>query len=87
MSREHNGWLQGAVVDAVVDAYIDWRTQAAAVARAHRRWNEAPTDDRTLAFAAFSAALDREERAADLFAELVGCAERTAGHGAARVPA
>jgi hypothetical protein len=87
MSREHTGWLEGAVVDAVVEAYIDWREDAAAVARAHRRWNDAPRDERALAFAALSAALDREERAAGLFQELVTCAERAVGPGGLRLAA
>ena len=51
-------------------AYIDWREECAAVEAAYRRWVGAAESDAQLAYAAYVAGLDREERAAVVYREL-----------------
>jgi hypothetical protein len=58
-----------AEVDAVVAAYRNWRCQSAGVRAAYRTWLCGPASDARAAFAAYGAALDREERAADIYAQ------------------
>jgi hypothetical protein len=57
--------------DSLIDLYVAWREECSAVQLAYTRWREASKDDRGAAFAAYNAALDREERASDVYAALV----------------
>jgi hypothetical protein len=57
--------------DAVADGYATWEEESGAVAESYRSWNCADRADRWLAYAAYLAALDREERAACAYRELV----------------
>jgi hypothetical protein len=57
--------------DALIELYVDWREECVAVRAAYERWRAAERDDRAAAFAAYSAALDREELAGNIYAELV----------------
>jgi hypothetical protein len=59
------------LLDVAVDAYVDWREERATVWDAYARWISAPVPDSPLAFSAYRAALDREERAAHVYAELM----------------
>jgi len=59
------------LVDAFVDAYVDWREEAAAAEHAYRGWHEAAEADKPLAFRAYATALDREEYAADRYAAAI----------------
>jgi hypothetical protein len=52
-------------------AYIDWREECAALEAAYRNWVSAEASDAELAFAAYRAALDREQRASVIYGELV----------------
>jgi hypothetical protein len=54
--------------DALIDLYVAWREDCSTVQLAYERWREAPNEDREAAFAAYNAALDREERASDMYA-------------------
>ncbi|MBV9366059.1 MAG: hypothetical protein JOY89_17625 [Solirubrobacterales bacterium] len=65
------------LIDAVLDAYVAWPEENAAVEAAYRHWLGAGREDRALAFAAYSAALDREEYAAAEYQRLI---ERAEGH-------
>jgi hypothetical protein len=58
-------------MDATVAAYSDWRRECAAVRNAYRTWASARGVDKSLAFVAYNAALDREEGAAKLYARLL----------------
>jgi hypothetical protein len=60
------------MVDETMDAYVDWREECAHVWEAYRRWLSAAGADAVLAFRAYGAALDREERASEVYAELIG---------------
>ena len=50
-----------------MDVYVDWREETAALEDAYVRWSTAVEPDRALAFAAFNAALDREEQASIVY--------------------
>jgi hypothetical protein len=67
-----NAPTQAWLVDEAVDAYVDWREECATVRDAYERWGRALAADAGSAFAAYRAAVDREERAADIYAELMG---------------
>ena len=72
------------LIDAVVDGYVAWREENAAVEAAYRRWLAAGREERALAFAAYSAALDREEYAAAEYQRVIERAERHASVGEIR---
>jgi hypothetical protein len=59
------------VIDAAMDAYLDWRQQSAGVEAAYQRWSAADSTDAALAFAAYVAALDREERASASYEDTI----------------
>jgi hypothetical protein len=57
------------LVDDFLASYVCWREASEAVRTAYDRWRRGQRPDRRLAFAAYRAALDREEHAALLFRE------------------
>jgi hypothetical protein len=61
-------WHRQRLVDEAVDAYVDWRDECRAVWDAYQRWESAPAVDAGSLFPGYSAALDREERAAQVYA-------------------
>jgi hypothetical protein len=62
--------------DEIIDLYLDWREEAAAVADAYALWADATADDKAARFAAFTAAIDREEAAARSYADVLANGER-----------
>jgi hypothetical protein len=56
------------LVDAAVDAYVEWREECVAVWDAWGRWKIAPLADARLAFAAYTTALELEQRASAVYA-------------------
>ena len=64
--------VEPRLADDFVERYLCWREECAAVAIAYGCWRGAPQRDRTLAFAAYRAALDREEHAARVFRDSAG---------------
>jgi hypothetical protein len=67
------------LVDRMIELYCDWRTDCAEVRAAYARFVDASASDRAGAFAAYMAALDREQCACESYAEQVrlislGCA-------------
>jgi hypothetical protein len=57
-------------MDEAMEAYLEWCEESGTVAFAYRRWTSAPPEDAAGAFAAYVAALDREERASVEYARL-----------------
>ena len=55
------------LTDAFLEGYICWREECLAVQDAYERWAQVGTPDRGMAFAAYRAAIDREEQAARMF--------------------
>jgi hypothetical protein len=66
----HEG--RDSLIDQLLEAYLEWCEESAAVGSAYRRWSLASADDASARFAAYVAALDREERASDVYARLFG---------------
>ena len=61
------------LADEAIAAYVDWREECDAVRGAYTRWQSGATGpDAALAFAAYGAALDHEERAASLYRDVIG---------------
>ena len=69
MKRQEDEGIAG-LADALIDLYVDWREECTAVHFTYERWRRAPKHDTATAFAAYSAALDREERAGNVYAAL-----------------
>ena len=69
------------LIDAVMDAYVSWREQCAAVEVSYRIWSSAAPDQRTCGYRDYTAALDREELAANEYRRRV---ERAAASVAVR---
>jgi hypothetical protein len=59
------------LIDAVMDSYVTWREESAAVNAAYQSWTKAAPDERALAFDHYLASLDREEGAASYYRRLV----------------
>jgi hypothetical protein len=64
------------IVDDAVIAYVEWREECMEVWNAYGWWASAPPEDVRRAHAAYRAALDREEAAANVYAGLM----RRVGH-------
>lgn len=58
-----------SVVDELLESYLSWREECAALEVAYERWIRAAEADRACAFAAYSAQLDLEEHAARCYEE------------------
>jgi hypothetical protein len=55
-------------IDELLEGYVSWREACGAVWRAYERWIGSDRGERALAYAAYLAALDGEERAARTYA-------------------
>lgn len=60
------GW-RNRLIDAYIESYVEWREGCADLHGAYRRWALSEPRDRGLAFLAYRAALDREEKAAHAY--------------------
>ncbi len=56
------------LVDEAIERYVAWREECEAARAGYEAWSGATGTERVLRFAAFNAALDREECAAGLYA-------------------
>lgn len=59
------------LVDRMIELYCDWRTSCAEVQAAYERFLDASPSDRVVRFAAYQAALDREQSACESYAEQI----------------
>jgi hypothetical protein len=57
-----------SAIDDLLEGYVSWREACQAVWRAYERWIGSDRGERGLAYAAYLAALDGEERAARTYA-------------------
>jgi hypothetical protein len=64
-------------VDDLVSAYVDWREECRRVWDADRRWTSTHAEESIGADCAYQAALDREEAAAKVYANLVARVARS----------
>jgi hypothetical protein len=63
-------------LDALLESYLAWREECEAVWQSYRRWVDATRQECRLAHAAYLAALDREERAAGIYADHIEWVKR-----------
>jgi len=66
--------ISADVIDRLMDMYLDWREECASLGAAYERWLSVPIEERNLAFAAYRAALDREEQASAVYAKHLNAA-------------
>jgi hypothetical protein len=57
-------------IDRMIGAYVDWRETSLVVHDAYRSWASATHPAADVAFRRYKAALDAEERAAEVYARL-----------------
>lgn len=55
----------------VMNAYVSWRRQCVGVRVAYSHWESARETEAVLWFQAYADALDREQRASELYANLI----------------
>lgn len=60
-----------ALVDAVLERYLDWREASRTVSLTYGTWRDVEREQRPQAYADYCAALDAEERAADAYRILI----------------
>ncbi len=63
-----NKLSQKRLVDRMTEAYVSWRETCLQVSDAYGSWASGTGLDSTSAFGGYMAALDREERAAEVYA-------------------
>jgi hypothetical protein len=77
--------LERSVPDRLLDEafarYLGWLAESEAVDSAYAEWTSAPRSDRALPFAAYGAALDREEQAAAVYRSVLERMEQRYGAG------
>ena len=61
---ESSELLEPHVVDALVEGYVAWREESASASESYKSFSHASGRERGTAYAAYLAALDREEAAA-----------------------
>jgi len=67
------------LVDAVIDGYVTWREESAAVTATYENWRRASRGERPAAFDAYVAALDREELTASAYQRVLEQAAARSG--------
>ena len=66
-----NAKVRPELIDALMEAYVEWREECATLQRAYDRWTSFPAWERELAFAAYTAALDREQQASIVYSNWI----------------
>ena len=77
-----NNMIEYGLLDETLEAYVEWREECTAVRDAYRQWSAAPPWCRTAAFGDYLAALDNEQHAAEIYAELYAALIRRVGERA-----
>jgi hypothetical protein len=73
--------IQKRVVDGLIEAYVSWREACLRVTDAYRSWTSETGLGAASAFGCYMAALDQEQRAAEVYAGLVQRAGKFASGG------
>jgi hypothetical protein len=77
--RQFDQPLRQRTIDDAFARYLDWLAESEAVNAAYRLWSRTAGTDGALAFAAYGAALDREERAATVYGSVIEQLEQLFG--------
>lgn len=72
--------VEELLVDRLIELYCEWRTACGEVRAAYERFCRACASDRELAFAAYAAALDREQSACEDYAGQIHAIESGRGN-------
>jgi hypothetical protein len=64
------------LIDNLMEAYVDWREECATLAHAYEGWASCAAPDRDMTFAAYRAALDREQQASAVYSARVATVQR-----------
>ena len=89
-ARPPAAWLFEVLREAIEDQHNDWIGECVEVEAAYRSWLRAPLCERAAAYAAYRAALEREEHACSIYRELLdeharmGARPRCSGRGSSR---
>ena len=57
------------LIDDLMNVYVEWREECIALRETYERWAGGPVAEREMAFAAYLAALEREEQASAVYAD------------------
>ena len=77
--------LRPDLIDVLMDLYCEWREECTGVHLAYARFCDVASAERTLAYAAYTAALDREGAACQCYAEQIASVlSRPRSHSAMR---
>lgn len=68
--------VRSELLDDLMEVYVEWREECVSLYQAYERWTSSPVDERDLAFAAYSAALDREQQASAVYSDRIEVVER-----------
>jgi hypothetical protein len=85
--RRFDPVLRERLIDEAFARYLDWLEESEAVNAAYGMWSRSACDDGTLPFAAYCAALDREEHAASVYRSVIHRAEQLFSGGERRAGA
>jgi hypothetical protein len=77
--RQFDQTVREKLIDEAFARYLDWLAESEAVNAAYGVWSRAPRTDAALPFAAYGAALDREERAATFYSSVIDQVDRLFG--------
>jgi hypothetical protein len=67
---------KNALIDEAMERYVEWRQECASVNDAYANWTNTPMGEADLTFAAYWAALDREQSAATVYGRALERLER-----------
>ena len=70
-NKTHRSPNQRQLADMAIDTYTNWREECVALQDAYEAWTRPGAEHPPFAFESYRRALDREERAANAYAELV----------------
>jgi hypothetical protein len=73
---EFDEWVREQLIDEVFARYLDWLAESEAVNAAYGVWARAARTEGALPFAAYGAALDREECAASVYHSVINRIEQ-----------
>jgi hypothetical protein len=76
---EFDEWVREQLIDEAFARYFDWLAESEAVNAAYGVWARAARTEAALPFAAYGAALDREERAATVYYSVIDRIEQLFG--------
>jgi hypothetical protein len=77
--RELDQWVREQLIDEALERYLDWLAESEAVNAAYGMWSKASRTAAALPFAAYGAALDREEHAATVYRSVIDRIEQLFG--------